>query len=181
MEKNRVTRFLEFNGKKLAALSADGQWWVAVKPICEALGVQFNWQHQRIQEHPILGQLSRNSEIVAADGKVREMFCLPERFIYGWLFSLQANSPELIEYQFQCYEVLYNHFHGTLSKRVDALEERRAINAEIEASKKAIADSEHNRRIAELQKLRKAVDKKLQTIDHELVTGQLSLDVESGN
>ena len=36
MEKS-IRKFLEFNGKTIYFLSKDGDYWVAIKPICDAL------------------------------------------------------------------------------------------------------------------------------------------------
>ncbi len=34
-------KFLEFNGKNIIFLNVDGTYWIALKPICEALGVDY--------------------------------------------------------------------------------------------------------------------------------------------
>ena len=71
--KKDVKKFLEFNGKVIYFVAADGQYWIALKPICEALGVAWKYQHERLKKDKILGQLSREIGMVAADGKLREM------------------------------------------------------------------------------------------------------------
>ena len=119
-----IEKFLEFNGKRISILNADGTWWVAVKPICEALGVDFEKQRERINRHPILSQLPTKRGVVAADGKIREMLCLPEMYIFGWLFCINSDNLILLEYQQKCYEVLYNHFNGLLSGRIGLLSEK---------------------------------------------------------
>ena len=73
---------------------ADGSWYVAVKPICEALNVDYTEQFKNLKEDEILSQLLCKHTTVAADNKQREMVCLPEKYIYGWLFSVKSNSPE---------------------------------------------------------------------------------------
>lgn len=37
----KVEKFLEFNGKTIVLLAKDGIWWIAIRPVCEALGVQY--------------------------------------------------------------------------------------------------------------------------------------------
>jgi len=87
-------KFLEFNGRNIYFLAIDGKYWIAVKPICEALKVNYNRQFQNIKSDPILVQLFAEQQMVAADGKLRKMVCLPEKFIYGWIFTIQSSSQE---------------------------------------------------------------------------------------
>lgn len=158
---NSVEHLPVFNGRKISTLLQDGEWYVAIKPICEALGIQFHWQHKRILEHPILGQLSQNSVMVAADGRMREMFCLPEKVIYGWLFSLQSDKPELIEFQWKCYQLLYNHFHGALTGRPKLLTERSAIDEELKTITERLAENPDYLRLEELRERKTGIAREL--------------------
>ena len=169
---------IEFNGKRLSVLSKDGNWWVAIKPICEALGVDFEKQRERISRHPILAQLPTKQGVVAADNKVREMLCLPERFIYGWLFSINSDSPELIAFQRECYEVLYNHFHGALTGRIEVLAERSAIDVRIAELEQKMQESDEYQEILRLKKEKTTKTRQLRTLDHDLINTQLSLFAE---
>ena len=47
--KNSIRKFLEFNGKVIYFLSKDGEYWIAIKPICEALGVYSPRQQKTIR------------------------------------------------------------------------------------------------------------------------------------
>ncbi|MDB4919860.1 phage antirepressor N-terminal domain-containing protein [Mucilaginibacter sp.] len=119
------------------SLLVDGQWWVAIKPICEALNVHYKHQAESIKEDVILGQLSRSQGMVAADGRLRNMTCLPEKYIYGWLFSIQSDSTGLIEYKKECYDILYDHFHGgirekKISEKLDRTAQIEILNKKIE-------------------------------------------------
>lgn len=133
--KSEIKKFLEFNGKTIHFLDVKGEYWVAIKPICEALNINFNQQVLRLKSDEILSQLYRNSDIVAADGKLRKMACLPEKFIYGWLFSIQSKSPELMQYKRECYEVLFNYFHGTITQRKHILRRKSEIKMEMRLGK----------------------------------------------
>lgn len=94
------------NGKKL----------VPIKPICDALGVQYPTQKEKIENDEILSSTVRLSRTVAADGKEREMFCIPLKFVFGWLFTINpANVKEeareaVIQYKLACYNALYQSF-----------------------------------------------------------------------
>ena len=174
-----IEKFLEFNGKRISVLCADGTWWVAIRPICEALGIKYEAQFERLQNHRILGQLFRKQGMVAADNRFREMVCLPEKYVYGWLFSINSEKPELIEYQQTCYDILYNHFHGTMTGRMNALSQKTETELEIidleEKLKTKLLESEEYNRIQELKKKHKSIAKTLKDLDVELLAGQLSL------
>ena len=114
-----IQRFLEFDGKKISVLLKNGEWWVAIKPICEALGVNYKKQHEGILSDEILSQLSTQQGMVGADGRLRNMTCLPEKFIYGWLFSIRSDASALKEYKLKCYEVLYDYFYGKMTERMN--------------------------------------------------------------
>lgn len=99
---------------------------------------------------------------VAADENSRDMVCLPLQYIYGWLFTINPGkvAPEAREtvsrYRRECYDVLYEHFAGSLRRTIETneaeIELLNQINAAITREKEAKAD----RRRAEeaLDKLR---------------------------
>lgn len=174
MEK-KIAQFLEFNGKRINVLTADGQWWVAVKPVCEALNIQYNRIFQNLKDDPELGQLLAEQLTVAADGKARNMTCLPEKFIYGWLFSLRSDSEDLRQYRMKCYDILYQYFHAPLTGRMHSLSEKSAIDIEIEELENKMLESDEYKKIQELKKRKTVINAKLRQLDKELVAGQLSL------
>ena len=51
-----------------------------------------------------------------ADGKQYEMSCLPLKFVFGWLFTIDTSRvneearESVITYKLKCYDVLYNYF-----------------------------------------------------------------------
>ena len=53
---------------------------------------------------------------VAADGKEREMFCIPYKYVFGWLFSIDTTRVNedvreaVIRYKMKCYDVLYEYY-----------------------------------------------------------------------
>jgi hypothetical protein len=51
----------------------------------------------------------------------RKYTCIPEKFIYGWIFSINSDSKELIEFKKECYELLFNYFNGVIGRRKDLL------------------------------------------------------------
>jgi len=89
---------------------------IPIKPICEALGIQYPTQYAKLKEHDFLSSVIALSATTGSDGKEYEMVCLPKEFIYGWLFTINPKNvkPEAQEsvakYQIECYRVLYCHF-----------------------------------------------------------------------
>jgi hypothetical protein len=87
---------------------------VAVKPICDALGIASNKQIERIKEDPILGSVGTLEVSTGADGKQYEMFTIPFKFVFGWLFRIDSRNVKeesresVLKYQLHCYNALYN-------------------------------------------------------------------------
>ncbi len=109
-----------FHGTALHAVMHDGKPYVSVRSICEALSVDVQAQHRRIQRHPVLSQGVAVMATVAEDGKPREMVCLPLDLLNGWLFGITAarvrdaaKRERLVQYQRECFEVLARHFGAT--------------------------------------------------------------------
>ncbi|MCO5268504.1 MAG: phage antirepressor N-terminal domain-containing protein [Brumimicrobium sp.] len=164
------TKFLQFNGKNIVFLSVNGTYWVAIKPICEALNIDYIRQFKNLKEHQKLSQLLSEQTMVATDKKMRKMICLPEKYIYGWIFSLNSDSEELWEYKLTCYDILYNHFHGIITNRKELLLNKMDVDTKIHNIKEELKESEG--KYLELQELeiqRKAINKDLKAIDVELI------------
>lgn len=172
-----LSKFLEFNNKKIAILLNNGTWWIAIKPLCEALEIKYEKQRERISEHPILAELLATQSVLASDNKLRDMLCLPEAFIYGWLFSIQSDNPVLIQYQRKCYDILFQHFHGALTGRITALSERDEISEKIAALEEKLLESKEYQEIQQLKKQQKGVNKTLVSLDNDLRQKQLRLEL----
>lgn len=109
--------------------SNEPEKFVPIKPICEVLGIESEAQRQKILNHPLLSPTALLNKVVAADGKEREMFCLPLEFVFGWLFTINSSNvaPEAKEavekYQLECYRALYHHF--TAYSRFNEVKQKR--------------------------------------------------------
>jgi prophage antirepressor-like protein len=95
----KQTTTLEFQGQKIDHIFKNDQFWVAIKPICTALKINYSRAAETIRNDEILGQVSAVEHLVAADNRRRKMLCLPERYVYGWLFSIRSDNPYLKEYK----------------------------------------------------------------------------------
>jgi hypothetical protein len=128
----RVSKFLEFNGKTIYFVASDGVYWIAVKPICEALNVEYTRQFKNIKKDEILGPALATQPMQAPDNQLRNYAALPENLVYGWLMQIQSSSPELQKYKWECYQVLYNHFHGTITGRKELLSAKAKAQLEMD-------------------------------------------------
>ncbi len=109
------TKFIaKVNGVDIVA--TNDERFIPIRPICEAIGVEFASQRLRIERDEILSSTVFIMNTVAADGKSRDMFCIPFKYVFGWLFSIDTTrvSPEahdaVLRYKEECYEVLYSYF-----------------------------------------------------------------------
>lgn len=89
---------------------------VPIKPVCDALGIAFEPQYRKLQDDEDLSSTVTSRVTVGADGKQREMVCLPYEFIFGWLFTInpknvKSEAQESVrQYRMQCYKALYEYF-----------------------------------------------------------------------
>ncbi len=110
-----VTTVATINNTKIVVIE-NGEKRVAVKPICEALGVSMQGQLERLKSDPILSSTVKTSLTVGADQKEREMVTIPFKFVFGWLFRIDSRNVKeearesVLRYQLECYNALYDHF-----------------------------------------------------------------------
>ena len=171
----RIKKFLEFNGKAIFFLNKDGQYWVAIRPICEALEVQFSRTLKNIKSDEILGQLWSKQTMTGADNKQYLMVSLPEKYIYGWLFSIRSNSQPFLEYKLKCYNILYEYFHGAIAARHFHLSEKSEIEEQISILKNNLNDNNDYLMLQELIAKEMRIGKTLKQLDVDLMNTQLKL------
>lgn len=108
---------VDFHGEALWAAERDGDVLVAVKPICEALGVQWAAQLKRIKRDAVMREGMSMMDTPSAGGE-QKAICLPLRLLNGWLFGIDERRvkddahDKVLRYKRECYEVLFRHFHG---------------------------------------------------------------------
>lgn len=116
---------IEFCGKELMAVKENESVLVALKPICDALDLEWKGQRRNISDDPVLSSTVVVTLAVGADGKSREMLCLPLDYLNGWLFKISAKRytgarrDAIVRYQKECYRVLAEHFHLSQSPSGD--------------------------------------------------------------
>lgn len=127
---------VEFRGAVLEGVIDNGRPYVAMRPIVEALGMNWTRQLEKLRGDPVLGpELSNIRGMVAEDGKRREMVCLPEELLQGWLFKVNPSKvkpgtrEKVTAYQRECYRVLREAFaqsEADANARVLAIDSKRA-------------------------------------------------------
>lgn len=96
----------------------DGIAYVAMKPICENIGLDWDAQRQRIKRDEVLNSTKVIITAVGNDGKNREMLCLPIHYLNGWLFGVDTNRVKaeiketLITYKKECYQALFDYWNN---------------------------------------------------------------------
>ena len=130
---------IPFEDITLSYTEIDDTVYIAVKPVCEILGIDYATQQKVIKSHLVYKTTAALKPIVAGDGKTRDMVCLPLQFVLGWIMNIDARNvkyevrDQLVNLQQKCCEALYNRFFGKYRLEVKlmelAKEQRQALAA----------------------------------------------------
>jgi hypothetical protein len=170
--KKSIQKFLSFKGHKIFYVQVDGVYWIALKPILDIFNIDADNHIKSLKNDAILGHERLKLTVdVVENGLIRgrTMTCLTEKYIYGWIFQLPSNNPKLVEYKRECYDLLYNYFHGTITNRKELLIERNKIDQEIYNTRSFLKQEEEFMNLEKLLLKRKELTHKLNTIDKEIV------------
>lgn len=108
---------INFHGDEIQAVQKDGQLFIAMKELCESIGVNWKGQLKRIKRDEVLNSVGAIMTATGSDGKNYEMMFLPHDMISGWLFGLSLNSytgekrDKIKKYKLECYQVLNDYFN----------------------------------------------------------------------
>lgn len=139
------TTAVQFHGQPIITAMVAGVAYVAMKPIVDNLGMSWTTQHRKLMQdmnksnHPHKSMVGnerggdnstpskfncRDISMVAADGKLRHLLCIPLRKLNGWLFSINPERvradirDKLIQYQEECFSVLHEYWtKGEVTKK----------------------------------------------------------------
>jgi hypothetical protein len=171
----QVKKFLEFNGKAIIFIDIQGQYWVALKPICEAFGVNFDRQYKNLKRSKLWVQLYAIQPMIGADNRSRNMVALPEMYVYGWLMSINSDVELFHHYQIECCKILYNHFRGSITQRDEILMQKSHAIRELRTLKEELNNDPKFLRMCELQGAIMRSGIEIKNIDQRQVEQQLSL------
>ena len=170
-----IERFLEFNGRTLLFLAKNGIYWIAIKPVCEAIGVEYTRVFKNIKGDPVLGPALAIQPMQVPGNQVRNMTCLPEYLVYGWLFSIQSDSKGLLDYKIKCYEVLFNHFHGSMTSRKKLIGRKANVRQQLAVLESSLRSNEEFKSWENLKAEEARIGKALKEIDLIDLNEQLKL------
>ncbi|WP_256544518.1 phage antirepressor N-terminal domain-containing protein [Pseudomonas sp. HMSC08G10] len=112
-----VSSVIPFRSAKLLLVERDGEPFVPMKPVVDGMGLDWKSQYAKLQSGRFNSTMVMIT-MVAQDGKMREMACLPLRKLAGWLMSIHASKvrPELrdgvIAYQNECDDALWSYWNN---------------------------------------------------------------------
>lgn len=107
---------VRFHEDTVWAVDVDGVVYVALKPICENLSLDWSSQHKRLIRDALLSKGMVVMTIPSPGGE-QQTTCLPLDLVPGWLFGIDdrriadpAIREKVLAYKLECYRVLYEHF-----------------------------------------------------------------------
>ncbi|WLS93582.1 phage antirepressor N-terminal domain-containing protein [Gilliamella apis] len=151
---NTKLETIQFHNQSLIVLNHENKPYIAIKPICENIGLDWEAQRQRIKRNEILNSTACMIKVVAKDGKNREVLCLPLGYLNGWLAGIELSrvnpqiKPLLKQYQLECFDVLYNHFMPKVAQQYPntiSVEQQQAIKQAV--NERSYRTGEHHQAI----------------------------------
>ena len=147
---NAKSKIVKFNNQHIPVYFVGDKPFVAMKPICENIGLDWDGQRQRIKRNHVLNSTACMIKVVAEDGRVREMLSLPLQFLNGWLFGVDSKRVKserakeyLFKYKMECYQALNNYWQDgiavnkRMSQNFENLSIEDLLNASLEQGKTA--------------------------------------------
>lgn len=120
-----------FHGTVLFGVRVGEHVFVALKPIVEAMGLNWPGQEQRVKREPVLSEGICLIHIPSAGG-LQQTLGLRLDLIPGWLFTIstlrvrESIRDKINLYKRECYKVLARHF---LAMSPETEDDRRKIEA----------------------------------------------------
>ncbi|MDV2988164.1 UNVERIFIED_CONTAM: phage antirepressor N-terminal domain-containing protein [Methylobacteriaceae bacterium AG10] len=117
---------VEFHDDTLFAAERPDGIFVAPKPICDALGIEWRKQHERMKRDPVLSE-GITMTVMPSPGGPQETTILRLQLLPGWLFGIDEArvKPEardrVLAYKRECFEVLFRHFYGAARAEGEAM------------------------------------------------------------
>lgn len=126
---------INFHGASIPTFNAEGVIRVAMKPICDAIGLGWQSQWHRIKRHPVLSK-GVVMMTTPSKGGIQKHLTLPLNKLNGWLFGVDASrvKPEirekLVEYQEECFDALSDYWQngGAENPRFTTIDDRKPLN-----------------------------------------------------
>ncbi len=168
---------INFNNQELLAIKDEmGNVLVAMKPICENLGLDWEGQRQRIQRDGVLNSVTCMIKAPAQDGKNYEVLALPLDYLNGWLFGIDDTRLKepiksiVLKYKKECYNALRDYFQKGIAVNRNSDD----IEYLLENTLKQIRD--HKRQIARKEDIIVRKEKQIGILETDLETTNSYID-----
>ena len=171
------TQTITVNEKEIFIETVGKEKYIAIKPICEAIGIDYDNQIDKIKDDEILSQLTPLRGATGADGKTYKMRVISLRYVFGWLFTINPNkvNPEIkqdvINYKKQCYDALFD----TFTKRTTILKEKTEYQVKVSELEESLKEDDRYKEIQKFKTLIKNASERMNKLDKNVVSEQLDL------
>lgn len=151
------TEIVKVNGSSIECPYENEQHYVAIKSICNALGIDHQKQFERIKSDPILKDAYTDT-VYASDStgtRKQKMLCIQLKYVFGWIFSIDDSKvnekarPTFLKYKQECYNALYEHFY--LKASLYEKRENIILNKKLEIMQLEKVNSETNEKIKQIK------------------------------
>jgi hypothetical protein len=157
----KITAIAKVNDVEILIIQSEKL--VPVKPICQALGIDFKSQYEKLKNDQNLSSVMVLSTTTGADGKSYEMVCLPFKYAFWWIAKIDARNvneesrSRVLEAQNKVYDLLwdslkayqeYVEYRNQLIEEQNAIRDAARIDFNTAKDKMTEADREMKRRLA---------------------------------
>ena len=141
---------IPFHGSELIARrGTDNDYYVALKPLCEGMGIDANGQMQRLKKQP--WAVTCVIHATGSDGKTYQMFGINRKTLTMWLATIDTSrlkddtvKTNIVTYQRECAEALDSYFHeGAAVREMPGDTDDDLIARALVAAQRKIEDREH--------------------------------------
>lgn len=119
---------VDFRQDTLFAVERDDGVFVAIKPICDAMGLVWRAQWKRLQEDAIFSE-GITVAVMPSVGGAQETTLLKLELVNGWLLSIDDKRipdptvrDRVLTYKRECYGVLFHHFYGRAARPAELID-----------------------------------------------------------
>lgn len=111
---------VDFHGHSLIVITAGDQRLVAMRPVCEGIGLAWNGQLERIKRDEVLSEGMRVIRTPSTGGE-QATVCIPLDMLNGWLFGIEVKRcrkeirPALVQYKRECYAALAAYWNDGIA------------------------------------------------------------------
>ncbi len=125
-----------YEDRLIVQLGEDGEIYVALRPIVEALGLNWSGQLQRIKRDAVLSKHLQTLSVVVTHTEGRDVqhgqvACLPKKYLSGFLFGINANRikdtairAKVLQFQEEAHLILDAAFTGDADSAMAAMRHR---------------------------------------------------------